>query len=318
LKRILMVRMGAMGDIVHTLPSAASLRQAFPAAEIDWLVEDHWAALLEGNPHVSALRRLSKKRNLAAMIQVVSELREHRYDCVIDFQGLMKSAVLAKLSGAKEIIGFATNALRERPASIAYHRHIAVRLEAHVVEQNLALARAAGASKDIMEFPLPSGAADLDGTGDFLAVSPSAGWAAKRWPAEKYAELIARVERELGWKTVVNCGPGEEPLASRMGKNVRVIQGRIPALLGMARRARVFVAGDTGPLHVAAAVGTPVVAIFGPTSPQRNGPYTAKARVVRAPGTATTYSRSADTMAIARVTVEEVFRAVIELAEAAP
>src|SRR5258708_4837271 len=169
-----------------------------------------------------------------------------------------------------------------------------------------------------MEFPLPPGVADLDGAGAFLAVSPSAGWAAKRWPAEKYAELIARVERELGWKTAVNCGPGEEALAARMGKNVRVVQGGIPALLGMARRARVFVAGDTGPLHVAAAVGTPVVAIFGPTSPQRNGPYTDKARVVRASGAATTYSRSADAMAIARVTVDEVFQAVVELAEAAP
>ena len=312
--KILIVRMSAMGDIVHTLPSAAALRRAYPDAEIDWLVEDRWSGLLLGNPHLTALRRLRGKRSVESLIAAVRELRARRYDCVIDFQGLLKSAAIARLCGAREIIGFETAALREKPAAIAYTRHVSVPLTAHVVDQNLALARAAGAADGHVEFPLPPGEPGAVFSGDFLAVSPSAGWRAKRWPPEKFAELVARVDRELGWPTAVNCGPGEEELARRaVAGRARVVVGDIAKLIGLARRARAFIAGDTGPLHVAAAVGTPVVAIFGPTSPERNGPYSERSRVVRAPGAATTYSRSAGVEDVARVSVEDVFRALVEV-----
>jgi heptosyltransferase-1 len=320
--KILMIRMGAMGDIVHTLPAAATLRRAFPDAEIDWLVEEHWAALLAGNPHVSSVMTL-RRRNWAALLRAVGDLRRRQYDCVIDFQGLMKSAAIAGLCGAAQVIGFETQALRERPAAMAYRRQVAVPMDAHVVEKNLALAHALGNSgppmEDVMEFPLPSkSGATPPFPGDYLAVSPSAGWAAKRWPAEKFAELIKRVDREMGWPSVVNCGPGEEELAAQIVAHTqpdraRIVHGDLSTLIGLAQRARAFVAGDTGPLHIAAALGTPVVAVFGPTNPRRNGPYSQRSRVVRAAGVETTYSRSAGGEDIARVTVEEVFRALVEV-----
>jgi len=313
-KRILMVRMGAMGDIVHTLPSAATLRRAFPTAGIDWLVDEHWAPLLDENPHVTTVRKL-RKRDLPSILRMVAALRERRYDCVIDFQGLMKSAALAGLAGATQVIGFRMEALREKLAAAAYTRTVGAPLDGHVVEQNLALARAAGAKESVIEFPLPAG--DEPPAGDYLAISPSAGWAAKRWPVEKFAELIQRVERQMGWTTIVNCGPGEEELAQTLvrtcGNRIRVVQDGLRALIGVARHARAFVGGDTGPLHIAAAVGTPVVAIFGPTSPQRNGPYAKSVRVVRAPGVETTYARSASGVDIARVSVDDVYQALVEV-----
>jgi lipopolysaccharide heptosyltransferase I len=313
--------MGAMGDIVHALPAAATLRHAFPQAQIDWLVEEHWSALLEGNPHLSGVRKL-RRRDFSAFLQMSGDLRRDQYDCVIDFQGLMKSALMAKLSGAQQVVGFATAALREKPAALAYSQQVDVESSAHVVEQNLALVHALSQQtvEDVMEFPLPSPSSEMAPPfpGDYLAVSPSAGWPAKRWPAENFAALILRVDREMGWPAVINCGPGEEALAQEIvaatqPDRTRVVCGDLAALIALARRARAFVAGDTGPLHIAAALGTPVVAVFGPTSPRRNGPYSKRARVVRAPDVETTYSRSAGQEDIARVTVDEVFRALVEV-----
>jgi ADP-heptose:LPS heptosyltransferase len=257
-------------------------------------------------------------------LRTVGDLRRRRYDCVIDFQGLMKSAAIASMCGAEQVIGFATEALREKPAAMVYRRQVAVPMDAHVVEQNLALARALGNSgppmEDVIAFPLPGAAGDVgkDAAPPFLAVSPSAGWAAKRWPAENFADLMLRVDREMGWPAVVNCGPGEEELAQGIVAKAqpgraRIVSGDLGALIGVARRASAFVAGDTGPLHIAAALGTPVVAVFGPTSPRRNGPYSQRSRVVRAAGVETTYSRSAGGEDIARVTVEEVFRALVDV-----
>jgi heptosyltransferase-1 len=313
-KRILIVRMGAMGDIVHTLPSAATLRHAFPEAEIDWLVDERWSPLLDQNPHVTNVRKLHK-RDITSVFRVVTELREHRYDCAIDFQGLMKSAAIAGLAGATQVIGFRMEALREKLAAACYTRTAAVPPDAHVVEQNLALARTAGAADRVIEFPLPTGTEGF--AGDYLLISPSAGWAAKRWPPEKFAELIVRVESQIGWPTIVNAGPGEEEIVRKIanvcGTSIRVIQPTLNGLIGAARHARAFIGGDTGPLHIAAAVGTPVVAIFGPTSPQRNGPYAKRVRVVRAPGVSTTYARSASGEDIARVSVDGVYQALVEV-----
>ena len=315
--RILLVRMGAMGDIMHTLPAAASLRYSFPDAEIDWLVEERWAPLLEENPDLTAVYRV-RSRDWRHVREVLGKLRGRSYDMALDFQGLIKSGLLAALSGSREILGFQMAALREKLASVFYDQQVAA-AGTHVVEMNLSLARAAGAALERLAFPLPH-AAELPLPERFFAVSPSAGWEAKRWPAESFAELIRRAEQELQLPAVINCGPGEEALAQRIVRLARpaepcVIQGGIRDLVAMARRASAFVAGDTGPLHVAAAAGTPVVAIFGPTSPERNGPYSTRARVLRAPGIVTTYARSEDASAIARISVEEVFQALAEVLE---
>ncbi len=325
--RILLVRMGAMGDIVHTLPAAATLRHAFPDAEMDWLVEERWAPLLEGNPHLSAVRGVNL-RAWPEALRRLRDLRERRYDLALDFQGLLKSAVVTRLARPREILGFQTAALREKLAGVFYDRRVAPE-GLHKVEHNLSLARAAGAREDVVEFPLPCSpeeenriARTVAPLGGFFALSPAGGWAAKRWPVERFAELIARAEKELGLGAAVNCGPGEETLAGRVLERAGsgsppahpvVVSGSIAGLVALARRARAFVAGDTGPLHVAAAAGTPVVAIFGPTDPARNGPYSRRARVLRAPGASTTYSRSEDGDAVARVTVDQVLEALKEM-----
>ena len=314
-QRILIIRMGAMGDIIHTLPAAASLRYSFPQAEIDWLVEERWAPLLEENPDLTTLHRV-RSRDWRQVLHVLGELRERPYDLAIDFQGLIKSGLLAALSGSREVLGFQMAALREKLASVFYDRQVAA-AGTHVVEMNLSLVRAAGATLERRSFPLPH-PAELPLPERFFAISPSAGWEAKRWPVESFAELIRRAEQEWELPAVINCGPGEEELAERIARLAKpatpcVIQGGIRDLMAIVRGASAFVAGDTGPLHVAAAAGTPVVAIFGPTSPERNGPYSARARVLRAPDVVTTYARSEDATAITRISVDDVFRALAEL-----
>jgi len=316
-RRILLVRMGAMGDIVHTLPAAASLRYSFPAAEIDWLVEERWAPLLEENPDLTNVYRV-RSRDWRHVLHVLGELRQRSYDMALDFQGLIKSGLLAALSGSSEVLGFQIATLREKFAFVFYDRQVAA-AGAHVVEMNLSLVRATGAALQRLAFPLPH-PAELTLPERFFAISPSAGWEAKRWPAEFFAELIGRAAREWNLPAVINCGPGEEALAQRIVRLAGpaepcVIQGGISDLVALVRKASAFVAGDTGPLHVAAAAGTPVVAIFGPTSPERNGPYSARARVLRPAGVVTTYARSEDASAIARISVEEVFRALGEVLE---
>ncbi len=309
--RILMVRMGAMGDIVHTLPAAATLRRAFPKGEIDWLVEERWAGLLDGNPHINAAIKMARRN------PPMGELRARRYDLALDFQGLLKSAFISRLAGAREVIGFSTAGLREKLAGAFYARRATVE-GPHVVEKNLGLAKAAGATQSVLEFPLPAGKPPAGLPEPFVALSPSAGWAAKRWPAECFAQLILRIKKDLGLRAVINGGPGEEALTAVIAAAAKdaaphISVGGIAELVGLARRARAFIAGDTGPMHVAAAVGTRVVAIFGTTDPTRNGPYSQRARVVRPGDAATTYSRSAGTDTVARVTVDQVFAALQEV-----
>ena len=346
MQRILIVRLGSMGDVIHTLPAVATLKRAFPSAEIDWVVEGHWAPLLERNPHLSQLHRLETRtwrRRLAAtatwraLLGSVSDLRRRRYDCALDFQGLVKSAVVARLSGAASVVGFDRAELRESVASVFYTaqaRPPANGRPAHVVERNLVLAAAVGAKEPVLEFcctPAPedtarmrtatAGLADLPSLKRYVIVSPSAGWAAKRWPEEAYAALVLRLSRELDLPVVIHCGPGEEPIAGRVAElagdaRPLLLRPSLGELMALVREAALLVAGDTGPLHLAAACGTPVVAIFGPTDPARNGPFSPACRVVRAQDASTTYSRAADREAIRSVTVEQVFRATQELLRA--
>ena len=346
MQRILIVRLGSLGDVIHTLPAAATLKRGFPSAEIDWVVEGHWAPLLERNPHLAQLHRVEtrtwRRRPAAtatwrALLGSISDLRRRRYDCALDFQGLVKSAVVARLSGAAAVVGFDRAELRESSASVFYTAQAgppANGRPAHVVERNLVLAAAVGAKEPVLEFcctPAPedtarmrtatAGLPSLAHVGRYAIVSPSAGWAAKRWPEEAYAALVLRLSRELGLPVVIHCGPGEEPIAGRVAElagdaQPLLLRPSLGELMALVREAALLVAGDTGPLHLAAACGTPVVAIFGPTDPARNGPFSPACRVVRAHGASTTYSRTADREAIRRVTVEQVFRATQELLRA--
>ena len=299
----LVVRLGSLGDLMHTLPAVAALRSNFPGARLDWVVEQKWYSLLELVTVVDGV--IPWRRSFPGWWSGLRGLRRTHYSCAVDFQGLYKSALLARLSGAPRRIGFHSNFAREPGAARFYSQRV-IPTGRHVAEMNMSLAVAAGAERPgVMQCPLRLPADEVAavremlaraGIGDFAVVSPGGGWRSKCWPPERYGALCAELWRRLAVRVVVNTGPGEEAL----GGAVMVAAApatpllfspslrQLAALLGLAR---VVVAADTGPLHLAAALGTPVVALFGPTDPARNGPVP-KGRVLRnASAKETTYQR---------------------------
>ncbi len=323
IERLLIVRLSAMGDVIHTLPAAYALREAFPDAMIGWLIEERWAELLcaPGSPrrgprspqrplvdwvHTVKLTGWRKSLftfpTLQQIATVWNDVRNAHYDVAIDLQGAIRSAVLARWSKAPMVYGAAEP--RESPSSLWYTRRVVTR-GAHVIDQNLSVAEVVAQKKLRMpQLELPRDAEVelrtsqlLSGLGlsNFAILNPGAGWGAKRWPAERYSEVARRLAAS-GLRSLVNYGPGEEDLAEETaagsGGAARPTQGSLTELIALTRRARLFIGGDTGPMHLAAALGVPVVAIFGPTDPARNGPYGTRSIVLRSPSSATTHARS--------------------------
>jgi len=282
--RILVVRLGAMGDIIHTLPAVAALKRSHPESSITWLVEPQWLPLLEGNPYLDCVAVLRRK-SIVGLLASLRELRANAYDFAVDFQGLLKSAAAAKAAGVERIYGFHESQVRERPAAIFYTHRIEARA-AHIVDRNLELAMACGSGQPLTpEFPLPAGKPEGElPAGEFVLASPLAGWRSKQWPMEHYQALGARLQRERGIPLVLNGPPGEG-LAHTSS---------LAGLIDATRRAAAVVGVDSGPLHLAAALGKPGVAIYGPTDPARNGPYGDSVRVLRAPAAYTTYKRDSE------------------------
>lgn len=288
---ILIVRLGALGDIVHAIPAAAALRQAYPDARIDWVVDEKHHGILqlvEGIDRLVLLRRPA----LRGWTEAIAQLRAVRYDVALDFQGLMKSAVLARASGAARVLGFSIWHLREKGARPFYSESIDTSPGRegevlHVVRKNLQLVGALGIGQPAITFPfrrVPSAARDAvvaDAAGRPLALlNPGAAWPNKRWHTDRFGEVAAFLHEVRGMAPVVLWGPGEEVLAERVIESSGGVARMAPPtgladLLELAREAALMVSGDTGPLHIAAAVGTPVVSIFGPTDPARNGPWSA-------------------------------------------
>src|SRR5262245_22485610 len=200
--RILVVRLGAMGDILHTLPAVASLKESLPGSRITWLVEARWAPLLEGNPFVDRVELLRRDALFASWWA----LRRESYDFAVDFQGLLKSAISAAAALPGRIFGFAET--RERAAALFYSNKTTT-TAAHVVDRNLDLAAAAGASTKVQTCSIPAGRAEGElPPSDFVLASPLAGWQSKQWPLEHYAALAARLDRDLGIPLVLNVAPG--------------------------------------------------------------------------------------------------------------
>jgi heptosyltransferase I len=320
IERLLIVRLGAIGDVIHGLPAVAALRAAFPQATLGWLIEERWAELLCTLP-TSRSGSCSAQRPLVDRIHTVntrqwrsapfaaatwervaaslSDLRATRYEIALDLQGAVRSSLLARWSGAPVIYGAVQP--RENLASMFYTRQVITRGE-HIVEQNLSLAEAV--ARQPLKMPrveLPrDDAADQEcdrrlkaqGTQEFALLNPGAGWGAKQWPAERYGE-VARQLSENGLKALVNLGPGEKDLARAVetasGGAAETFAGSLTQLIALTRRARLFIGGDTGPMHLAAALGVPVVGIFGPTDPARNGPFGTSSIVLRSPASTTTY-----------------------------
>jgi heptosyltransferase-1 len=324
IERLLIVRLSAMGDVIHSLPAVQALREAFPKAHIGWLIEERWAELLcaPGAPrrgvrsrlrplvdevHAVNLKAWGKSSfsisTLQRAVTVWNDVRDVHYDAAIDLQGAMRSALLARWSGARVVYGAAEP--RESPASLWYTRKV-IAHGRHVVEQNLSVVEAMTgkrfAAKGI-DFPIDpqvEGRIERElaqhGTGEFALLNPGAGWGAKRWPAERYGE-VARGLAHAGLCPLVNYGPGEENLfravLAASGGTARPTKGSVTDLIALTRRARLFIGGDTGPLHLAAALRVPVVAIFGPTDPARNGPYGTRSVVLRSAESVTSHARRA-------------------------
>ena len=290
MNKLLVVRLGSLGDLVHALPAVNALRRAYPAIELDWLVDAPHRDLLELVPVISSIVTL-RDRTVSAWLDARKALRSRAYDAALDFQGLLKSALLARLSGARRIIGFDRRSLREPAAALFYTERVDVgdRIDdaQHVIQKNLRLAAHLGAGPDVIEFPLtiPESAAMAavrsQYSGDYILMNPGAAWPNKRWPPEAFGRVAAGVFGRYGWRSVVTWGPGESALAAEVvaasaGTALAAPATGLSDLAALGRQARLLLSGDTGPLHIAAAVGTPVVALFGPTNSRRNGPWDPK------------------------------------------
>jgi heptosyltransferase-1 len=323
--RLLVVRLGAMGDILHAMPAVTALRQAHPDWVIDWVVEPRWRALLaaEGSAgrqtaqnsaqplidhlHFAATKQWRKspfsRQTLHEFKALRTMLRAGAYDAVIDLQGAIRSAVVARLAGCRRLIGEANP--RELPARWLFSERVATR-GVHVIEQDVELVSAiAGDALTPVAPWLPVDPPAERWADEILPpitsqiavlINPGAGWGAKRWPVERYAavaqSLVARACRVL-----VNIGPGEEPLAEvisrQTGGAATPLACTLAQLIALTRRIALAIAGDTGPLHLACALGRPVVGIYGPTDPSRNGPFGTRFIVLRSPESRRDHTRRA-------------------------
>lgn len=283
LDRILIVRMSALGDIVHALPVLAALRAAYPNAEIDWLADRRYAGLLD---FVEGLNRRIIGR--PGLLRAVQSLRDRRYDAALDLQGLVKSAAMARLSGARRVIGFERAALRERGAAWFYDETAVVAPDAHIIQKNFSVLPMLGVTDHGVRFPFVvplspvadavASEAATRGRGGFALINPGGAWPNKRWPPDRFGELAARIRERHDLPSYVLWGDGESTLADRVvagsrGAAVRAPRTTLGDLLALSSRAALMVSGDTGPIHLAAAMRTPIVGLYGPTWPRRNGPW---------------------------------------------
>ena len=334
--RILIVKLSSLGDVVHALPVPCSLRATFPQARLAWVVEKKWLPLVARHPdldEVFTIDSYGMRRRLQGwpeLRRALAQVREFHPDWALDLQGTMKSAVITRWSGAALRAGFARP--RERVARLAYTLKIAP-ASVHVAEQMLDVVAGAAQGQPLrrdLRFPFPipdSVQAGVDSwieenhIGEFAFFSPGGGWASKRWPSDRYAELADMLQQKYGLAAVLNRGPGERDMddAYRRASQIRarLFSGDVEHLGAILRRARLVVGGDTGPLQLAAALHVPTVALFGPTDPARNGPYSSVCRVIRK-AAVTTYQRSSRySPAMLAITPDEVAAACGEMLQAA-
>ena len=313
-----------MGDIVHTVPMAAALRRARPQARIDWLVDRRHREVLDLFDVADTVIGVDPAGPWRHTVAVVRGLRDSAYDAVIDAQGLLKSAILARFAGGRRTIGFARQALREPAAVRFYSETVTPAPTDHVVRQNLQLLRALGIDDTVIVTPVRTVASAVaddvqQATGQRYGVlNPGAGWPNKQWPPEKFGAVAAAVQKSHGLPWVVVWGPGEESLARRVeessaGAAMLAPPTGLSDLMALVQRAAVVVAGDTGPIHLAAAAGTPVVGLYGPTSPGRNGPWLERDICVSRFESCTCHHKRRCTAAawcLGTITVDEVVEAV--------
>ncbi|HYZ83578.1 MAG TPA: glycosyltransferase family 9 protein [Bryobacteraceae bacterium] len=283
--RILLIRLGAMGDVIHALPAAATVKASFPDAHLAWCIDRKWSVLLAGNRCLDEVVAFDRK-HVRELLSTASRLRAAKFDIAIDVQGLMKSAVLARITGAETRYGFHHTQAREGLAAWLYSNPVRTSSK-HVVDQNLEIVRGAGARETSLMFPLPPGRAEGDlPRKPFVLSSPLAGWKSKQWPIEYFTRLGELLRNNYGMELVLNVPPGTPRI-----DGARIHTSSIEGLIHATRAATAVVGMDSGPLHLAAALGKPGVAIFGPTDPERNGPYGDTITTLRSPDAVTSYKR---------------------------
>jgi len=322
-KRFLVVRLGSLGDIVHTFPAVAGLRQSFPSSEIVWLTHPRFVSLVESSGLASQMWPVDS-RDLASVRYVLAKIRSQAWDAAIDYQGLWKSSLLPFLGRVPVRIGFSSSTVREYGVPILYTDRVVCRTQ-HVADQNSELTLRAGASTAVANVSLRVPFSDetlvreqlvKDGAARYVVLSPGGGWRSKCWPADRFGQLSQKIHASLGIRCVINYGPGEDALASAVktasgNSQPLIYDGELGQLMALLHNAICIVGGDTGPLHLAVALGTPAVALFGPTDPARNGPYSRKEIVLRSPNAVTTYKRGESTdPSFLDLSVDQVFDAV--------
>jgi heptosyltransferase-1 len=303
-----------MGDIIHALPAVACLKASFPASSISWLVSRKWAPLVEGNPAINDLI-FFERGSLSALRSTWKRLRQRRFELAFDFQGLLQSALAGRAAHAATLYGFSRAVARESHAAWFYDRAIDAK-GPHRIERNLQLIAAAGAQR-LNERPwIPQGREEGRlPAGPYVLASPFAGWTGKEWPLESY-ESVARFLNREGLELVLNVPENRVNETSRLG-NVNVHSSSIPGLIDATRRATAVLGVDSGPLHLAAAVDKPGVALFGPTDPALTGPYGTSFKVLRAPGVETTYKRHSEVhWSMRDISVEQVTSSLMAVLEA--
>lgn len=314
MNRILIVRLSALGDIVHAMPVLSALLRQWPAARVDWLVEEAYAPILSlaAGLHRRVIVRGRTGRETADSIsfagalglaRAAAYLRSQHYDAALDLQGLIKSAVWARLSGARRVIGFDRAHLREPHAALLYTETVVPQEAPHVIRKNLSILKALGLqapdvasgflsagalAKTVSRTDLPpnpvAGAAIDDaiaaagGARRYIVLNPGAAWPNKRWPADRFGALALALLERQGLRSLVTWGPAERDLATAVCRESSGAAQPAPptSIAGLAvlmRDAALVVSGDTGPLHIAAAMGAPIVGLYGPTWPERNGPW---------------------------------------------
>ena len=328
--KFLVVRLGSLGDIVHAFPAVAAVRETFPSGKIVWLTHPRWRELVAAAKIANEIWEV-EMRSLPSIVKTRKQIRLGGFSAAIDYQGLWKSAALPLLARIPKRIGFSSTSVREFGVPLLYTERVQIR-SAHIADKNGELSLRAGALKPVGEFSLSvapeakNAVRDMlraKGVQGYVVLSPGGGWLSKCWPAERYGELALRLLREMGLKSVINYGPGEEHLLDRVlatsGDAAPVpYSGSFGQLMAVLQSARCVVAGDTGPLHLADALGTKVVAIFGPTDPERNGPYLGRgpggrAMVLRANNVESTYKREdAPHPSLLKISVENVLGAIRE------
>jgi heptosyltransferase I len=335
--RFVVVRLGSLGDIVHTFPAVAGLRESFPNAEIVWLTHPRWKELVESSALAAEIWE-AETRSYQSLREIIGRIRKRRFTIAIDYQGLWKSAALPFFGGVSRRVGFSSQTIREFGVPILYTDRVHV-TKTHIADQNGELSVCAGARNGVAPVALAVPSIQeafvlqlLRGFAieRYVVLSPGGGWRSKCWPPDRYGALCRKIRGTFGIRCVLNHGPGEEDLVSAVKAasgeaDPIAYNGSLGQLMALLRNATCIVGGDTGPLHLAAALGTPVVGIFGPTDPARNGPYRTGNRpvnvspadiVLRSPHALTTYKRGdRPAPSILEIDVDTVFNAVRRIVE---